>query len=163
MSAKRIWAAALSIGLIGTAIGCSQATPTTPGQAVSGDRQVLSVDDPAYLGDKAAFEQVRAQLPQRISAEDAKTMLVQIDPSEVTATESDKPTYGVQQWGLWGRGFSPYWRYRSYSYLPYRNYYFPYTLRAGAYYPYTYSRFGALYNPYFYRYRGLYSPYFYRW
>lgn len=162
MTGKRFWAGALSIGLLGAAIGCAQSTPTTPGEQAP-ERQVLSVDDPAYLGDKASFEQVRAQLPERISAEDAKTMLVEIDPSKVQAGESDKPSYGVQQWRYWYRGFSPYWRYRSYAYYPYRSFYFPYYYNAGYYYPYTYSALGSLYSPYFYRYGGLYSPFYYRW
>lgn len=160
MSAKRFWAGALSIGLLGTALGCAQGMPTTTTDR-PGDRQVLSINDPGYLGDQAAFEQVRAQLPQRISEADAKGMLVQIDPSKVV--EQGDKSYSVQRYRFFSRGFFPYYRglYSSLYYYPFGNYYFPYTYRAGAYYPYSYRGLSSLYYPYFYRYRGLYSPYYY--
>lgn len=160
MSTKRLWAGVLSIGLLGAAIGCSQGMPTSTDKAPAPDRQVLSVDDPAFLGDKATFEQLRKELPQRISEEDAKNLLVRIDPSQV---KEDK-TYSVQLWGrYWGYGFSPFYRglYSSLYYYPYRSYYFPYSYYGGAYYPYSSLYYGASYYPYFYRYRSLYSPYYY--
>ena len=151
MNAKRFWAGALSLGLMGAVFGCAQGMPTSTDQvAPQSDRQVLST--------QSDMASLFAQLPERIPVAEADKLLVELDPDKVVDPEKDKG-YKVQQWGRYGL-YSRFWpRWGAYRYYGLGNYYFPYSRIGAYYYPYRYSYLGGLYNPYFSYYGGLYRPY----
>ena len=164
------------------AFGCS--TPTPPSATVqapepaSADRSLMSVEEPA--DQPLTEDQAKQVLPARISVEDAKKMLVQLDQSKL----GEQPkTYSVLRGGGHGghggggghgghgwRGGHGYGRYGGYGFGRYGgygafgygwpsygfyglgSYYYPYSLYGGYYYPYSYY-------PYYYGYRSLYYPY----
>ncbi len=180
MSAKRWLGLALTTGLIGGTLGCSSSMPIASTQApavipqaqsvpggdaapdslVSGERQIM-VD-----GKAMSFDEIRKQLPARISEADAAKMLVKLNPNEVMDQGSDSD---IQQWRrsrfFFRRGFSPFFRsrFRSFSFFPFRNFYFPYYYNTGFYYPYYYPYYSYSYYPFFYRYGYNYWPYAYGW
>ena len=182
---------ALTAGVCGGPLGCAQTstTATAPAPAipqlqtpVNGDvaPDKLIVDNQKIMvnGEAMTADQIRQQLPSRISAADAAKMLVQIDPDQIVkeTAESDMKT---QQWrrgfygrgfygrgfyggyGLYGRGLYGYGGlgYGGYGYYPYGGYYWPYYSYAGYYYPYSYASY---YYPYLYGYGARYYPFYYR-
>lgn len=188
MKVTRYLALAMSTALVGSALGCAPAIPNAktpdaipmaqslmegsvhPDQLITDDRMVM-VD-----GKTMSFEQIRQQLPARISEADAARLLVSIDPSKVM----DSGEMELQQrrgWRGggrsfargWGRGFARgfgrglYRGFGNYRYFGYRGYYFPYYYNAGYYYPYTYPYGGLTYAPYLYGYGGGLYPYSYCW
>lgn len=174
MKANQLVQRAVLFGTLVGLTGCAGAGPvaTAPEQQAQPDRQVLALGEPVTELEQA--KQLISQLPQRISEQDAKTMLVQIDPSQIQQKEPS--TYEVQRWR--GRGYGGYgwrgygWRglggygLGAFSYLPYGGYYFPYTYASGYYTPYTYSLttpYAATAYPYLYPYSGVYRPYRWWW
>lgn len=178
MKATRWLGLALSAGLLAGTLGCANTVPavstTTPAvvpqaastaggelapdQLINGERQVM------VNGKAMTFDQIRQQLPARISEADAAKMLVTINPSEVMDQGGDTD---LQQWRrrsfFFRRSFSPFFRSRfsTFSYFPYSNYYFPYYYNAGYYYPYYYPYYSYSYYPFFYRYSYRYWPFSY--
>lgn len=169
----------LILGAVAGMVGCAGTSPvtTTPDTNVlpqNGDRQVLSAGEAQF--DAASFEQMFNDLPKFISEEDAKSMLVEIDPSKIQ-TESGNYSVLQRRGGTWnrgdrgghgfrssGRGFHrSFGRGGSFSRFRFFNrggFAFPYYYGLGGYYPYS---FGGYY-PYLYGglgYGGLYSPYSY--
>ena len=162
-------AMALAVGCAGTPLSTTQAPATAP----ETNRSVLAAGDM-----KAGFEQMRANLPARISVADAKRMLTTIDPSKISA--KDNPA-SVQWLGL--RGFRSGWfggygglglglgyglgagwggmygypglGYPGFMYYNYGNFCYPYYLDGGFYYPYTYGG----YSPFLYQYSSVWYPY----
>lgn len=158
------WTRALALTTIVGLVGCASGMPTsTAPQQQAGQRQVLSLED------QANFKQVMAALPQRLSAEQAKTLLVQIDPAKVVGSGS----YGLQDVNdnrdRWRSQSTPTPmpsdhhrdRSRSYSYYRYGNYNVPYYSYGSSYYPYTYAVGSQYYSPYYYNYGSTYYPYTY--
>ena len=176
----------LIFGAVAGMVGCAGTSPvtTTPDTNVvpqNGDRQVLSTAESGI--DAASFEQMFNDLPKFISEEDAKTMLVEIDPSEIQSSGNYSVQYrgrgGARAFGgrggTWNRGdiggrgfYRGYGRGGAYGRFRYYNrggYAFPYYYGLGGYYPYAYGGYypylygglgyGGLYNPYYY-----YNPYF---
>src|SRR5688500_881083 len=82
--------AATVLGLSACSSG-SMPTGTSPAAAPAqqADRQLLSVDS---MPNAETFQLNAQQLPESISLEDAETMLMQIDPSQVKET---KPGYSL--------------------------------------------------------------------
>ncbi len=190
MKATRILTLALATSLMGT-VGCAQNVPNVPAaqtpeipqvQAVAnGDvapDQLLVDNFQTMVNGKAmTMEEIRKQLPARISAADAAKMLVKLDMDKV-AKDGD---YDTQQWrgrfggrGFIGRGFHGGLGFRSrflgfgrglgfggLGFFPYSSYYFPYYYNAGYYYPYSYNFANTLCSPYLYGYGGSYFPYTY--
>jgi hypothetical protein len=156
--------------------GCAGSAPvaTSPEghapQAQIGDRHVMSIENPM------TFDQLVAAIPKRLTAEEAKQQLVQIDPSKVV--EQTNSSFSVQQiYRPFYSGFYPFYHsaYSSFYYYPYRNYYIPYYSYGSYYYPYTYG-YNSLYyypysylsaystySPFLYNYRSLYYPFYYRY
>ena len=113
---------ALGALLAGSAIGCAPAIPTastapaapipmaqnilegsvSPDQFFQSDRQIM------VNGKAMSFDQIRKQLPARISEADAAKMLVKIDDSKVMPFEESKELapagMEVQQYGRFARG-----------------------------------------------------------
>ncbi len=179
MNATRWLGLALSAGLVGGTLGCAQSMPATSTQAPAVIPQAQSVaggdaaPESLFTGERQImvngnamnFDEIRKQLPARISEADAAKMLVTLNPNEVMNSGSDSE---LQQWRgrrFFRRGFSPYFRtrFRRFSYFPYRNFYFPYYYNLGYYYPYTYPFYSYSYYPFFYRHSYRYWPYAYRW
>ncbi len=190
MNATRWLGLALTAGVIGGTLGCSNSVPNATSDspamipqvqnAPSGKlapEQVLTAERKIMVnGEAMTVEQIRKQIPSRISAADAPKMLVQIDPDKIVK-EDAKGDLQTQQWGrraffgrgfyggygLYGRGLYGYGGlglYGGYGYYPFGGYYWPYYSYAGYYYPYSYASY---YYPYLYGYSGLYYPYYYRW
>lgn len=174
---------AIALGLMAGLVGCAVTptlspvkSPQAPGEKAQ--RQVLAVDDQPVQSLEDA-KKLFAQLPQRLTPEQAKTMLVQIDPSKVEDVKDGK--YQVQWrggWGGWRGGYGGYgwrglgWRgaygyglgyglgYGAFSYYPYGGYLYPYSYYGGYYSPFSYGG----YYPYLYGgYGGLYRPYSWYW
>jgi len=183
MKATRWLGLAVSAGVLGGTLGCAQTMPAastqapavipqaqsvpggdmTPDSLLNNDRQIM-VD-----GKAMTFDQIRKELPARISEADAAKMLVKLNPNEVVADGNEQ---NVQQWRgrffgrrFFGRGFSPFFfnRFSTFSYFPYSSFYFPYYYNAGYYYPYVYPYYSYSYYPFFYRYGARYWPYSYWW
>ncbi|MNY20104.1 hypothetical protein D3C86_1535670 [compost metagenome] len=183
MKATRWLGLAVTAGVLGGTLGCAQTSTTASAPApaipqlqtpVSGtlapDKLIIDNQKLMVNGQAMSVDQVRKQLPSRISAADAAKMLVQIDPNKIVK-ETAKSEQKTQIWwggGLWGRGFwggyglygAGLYGYGGYGYYPYYGYYWPYYSYAGYYYPYSYASY---YYPYLYGYGGLYYPYYYRW
>jgi hypothetical protein len=181
MTMKTLWVGGLATALAATTIGCAMnpttSTPesTTPMSAIDQaqmqpDRSVMSIDD------------LRQNLPARISEADAAKMLVTLDTSKIVM-DGD---YSVQQMGYSGRSygghrgfnighrglgfrgfsrgffhgfghhrFNRFSHFNRFRFFNFRNNFFPYYLNAGFYYPYTFaSRFNYLYP-----YNNSYYPY----
>lgn len=180
MKAKTCFVQAVLIGTLAGLVGCTGATPSVTSaasgqidQGATAQRSLL-----ATTGEEAAFEQMIAQLPKSLTAEQAKNVLIQIDPKSVQ--EEDAPTYSVQQlrgrswhgggwrghggfrghrgfggrgfYGGFGRGFGSI--YGGFGYYPNGAYNFPYYNYAGSYYPF----FNRGYFPYMYGSGLNYSP-----
>jgi hypothetical protein len=179
MKATQWLGLALSAGLLGSSLGCANTVPaaSTPAPAVIPQAQSVPGGDAApdtlFTGERQimvdgkamTFDEIRKQLPSRISEADAAKLLVQINPNEVM---DDGKEADLQQWrrrAFFGRRFSPFFRtrFRSFSYFPYSNFYFPYYYNAGFYYPYTYPYYSYYYSPFFYRHSYRYWPYSYWW
>lgn len=179
MKATRWLGLAVTAGVIGGTLGCSNSMPVNSTQApavipqaqnvpggdlapdklAAGDRQIM------VNGKAMSFDEIRKQLPSRISEADAAKMLVKINPDQVVKDGSEQ---SVQQWRgrFFGRGFfgrSFFNRFSTFSYFPFYNYYFPYYNYAGYYYPYYYPYYSYSYFPYFYNYGYRYWPYSYWW
>lgn len=131
-------------------------------------------------------EELKQNIPQKISAEDADKMLVKLDSDKIAETtdQDSDSAYNTQQrrgWGVrhhrfsrLGRNFfypnyaysyySPYYSpyyYRPLYYYPYNNYYIPYYFYDNAYYPYYYSYNNSYVYPYFYNTGRYYRPFYY--
>lgn len=189
MNATRILTLVLSAGLVGTSLGCAQTSTTATAPepaipqlqapangAVAPENLLVGNQQTMVNGQTLTVEQIRQQLPSRISAADAAKMLVKIDESQVALEGSDQNTQQLRRFGgrsFFGRGIYGGLRYRSrffgrgiyggLSYYPYGSYYFPYYNYGSYYYPYTYSYGSYLYSPYFYGYGARYWPYTYGW
>ena len=187
MKATRWFGLAVTAGILGGTLGCAQTTTTASAPApaipqlqtpvngtVAPDKLIVDNQKLMVNGEAMTVDQIRKQLPARISAADAAKMLVQIDPDKIVK-ENAKSDMSTQQWGrgfygrgFYGRGFyggyGLYGRglygYGGYGYYPYGGYYWPYYSYAGYYYPYSYASY---YYPYLYGYSSLYYPYYYRW
>lgn len=185
MMVNRYLSLAMSTALVGTALGCAPSVPSAsvpdvpqaqnltegtvpPDQIVVNDRQIMVGNQPMD------FEQVRKQLPARISEADAAKMLIELDSSKIVEPSSQE----LQQRGRFGRGYARgfyrgygrgfygrygYGRYgyNRFRYYGYRGYYYPYYRYANYYYPYYYPYYSNYYYPYMYGYRGYYYPYSY--
>jgi hypothetical protein len=148
---------ALVVAALTGMTGCAANTPVSTAPQASGTRHVMGIDNPLTR------DQLMAAIPQRLTPEQAKGVLVRIDPSKVV----DKPHYSTMLLSyspyFYG-GYSPYYlrSYSSFYYYPYSNYYYPYYYSSGYYYPYTYLANSYYYSPFYYNYSGLYYPYYYR-
>ena len=177
MTSNTMLARMLMIATAAALIGCTSPTSTQPSnsapavhethlpphEVLQGDRQLL------VAGISMNFEEIRANLPERISEAEASRLLTTLDPSRVKqeANFSLQSIRGGYGYGGYGRGYSRYTygrgfyggfgrSYAGYRYYGYGGYYFPYAYRAGYYYPYTYNA----YYPFFYGYRGYYYPFY---
>ncbi len=193
MNVKQTLGLAMSGALIGTALGCAPSVPNSSVPAADIPASALKAQDlsegavhPDQLiqdgqrimvgGQPLTVEQLRKELPSRISEADAAKLLVEIDPSKVIEPKDQE----IQQRGRgfgrgYGRGFARgfgrgfyrgygrgfYGGYGRFRYYGHRGYYFPYYNYAGYYYPYYYPYYSYNYYPYFYGYRGYYYPYRY--
>jgi hypothetical protein len=183
---------ALSTALAGTALGCAPAIPNSnlpaqapvpqaqsimeegavhPDQLVQSDRQIM-------VGSQAmSFEEIRKQLPSRISKEDADRLLVDIDTSKIVQSgdmEVQQRGRGFSR-GFGGRGFSRGFGGRGFArgfgrgfrsfgrsrFFGFRGSYFPYYSLGNYYYPYSYAYGAYNYYPYLYGYGSSYYPYSY--
>jgi hypothetical protein len=185
----------MSAALVGAGLGCAPAVPgaqspadvpqalnlsegtVAPDQHIKSDRQIM-VD-----GQPMDVDQIRKQLPSRISEADAAKLLIELDPSKIV---EDKDLEVQQRYGRYGRGYGrSYGRgyargfgrgygrgfygrygygrygYRRFRYYGHRGYYYPYYRYAGYYYPYSYPYASSYYYPYMYGYGGHYYPYSY--
>ncbi len=191
MRVNRTLGIAMSTALVGTALGCAPAIPgaqtpadvpqvqnlsegsIAPDQHIQNDRQIMVDGQPMNV------EQIRKELPSRISEADAAKLLIEIDTSKIV---EDKGLEVQQRYGRgyrrgfygrgyargFGRGFYGRYGYGRYGYgrfryYGHRGYYYPYYRYAGYYYPYTYPYYSYSYYPYMYRYGGYYYPYSYYW
>ncbi len=150
-------------------------TALAPEAAFQGDRHVLAT------GATMSFDQIRAQLPQQISAADADRLLTTVDLSNIAADEAES-NFTVQQRGRggfgrgfggigrgFGRGFGGYGRGfgrgfyggygRGFRYYNYGRFSFPYYNYGGFYRPYYYNN----YYPFLYNYANTCWPYTYRY
>lgn len=153
------------------AVGACNNTPTVTSPAPEGghpsgsSRHLMSLETDAKLDEVAAAE---AQLPERISEAEAKTLLKRLPADAIK--ETNEATFGLQSWGRygfrsgswgyhrgWTGGFAPLWRgsWSNYLYYPVGSYYFPYTYSAG-----NYWRYRSAYSPFFYYGDGFYNPYY---
>jgi len=182
MKATRWLGLAVTAGVLGGTLGCAQNMPsastqapavipqaqsasggdTAPDKLVAGERQIM------VNGKAMSIDEIRKQLPSRISEADAAKMLVKIDPSRVV---TDGREQNVQQWwgrrfgfgrGFFGRSFF-FNRFSTFSYFPFNNFYFPYYYNLGYYYPYSYPYYSYTYWPFFYNYGLSYWPYSWWW
>ncbi len=187
MKMTRSLSLALSVALVGTALGCASTAPNAntpapaaipqassitegsvhPDQFMQSDRQIM------VNGQAMSFDQIRKNLPSRISEADAAKLLVEIDTSKI----KDGDMEVQQRFGRgfargfsrgWGRGFYGgfgrglgYGGYGRFRYLGYGGSYWPYYGYGGYYYPYSYGYGGLSYWPYLYGYGGGYYPYSY--
>lgn len=185
MKATRIFGLAVATTLAGT-LGCAQNVPNVPAaqtpeipqlQAaangpVAPDKLLVDNFQTMVDGKAMSVEEIRKQLPARISAADAAKMLVKLDMDQV----NQDGDYDTQQFrrGFGGRsffrrgfhgglGFRSRFFNRSFfgglGFYPYSSYYFPYYYNAGYYYPYAYNYANTLCSPYLYGYGGSYYPY----
>lgn len=164
MTSKQLVLGGMATLMAVATFGCAS-TPTT----ITETQAPLSPVDQAQLSTQAdrqiqSVADLKANLPARISAADAATMLIEIDPSQIRTNN-----YSVQQWGFRGglrsfggfRGLSRGWYggygrgLGAYRYFGFRGRYFPYYNLGSYYYPYTYNN----YYPYLYNYSNYYYPY----
>lgn len=199
MKATRIFGLAVATTLAGT-LGCAQNVPSVPAAQTPDIPQVQAAANgpvaPENLlvgnfqtmvnGQAMSVDEIRKQLPSRISAADAAKMLVKIDIDKVVQdgeydTQQFRRGFGGRGFigrgfggrGFFGRGFYGGYGFRSrffnrgfyggLGFYPYSSYYFPYYYNAGYYYPYTYSYANTLCSPYLYGYGGSYYPYTWGW
>lgn len=199
MKANRILGLALTTGLAAT-LGCAQHAPSiAPAQApaipqlqtmtegsVAPDQVLVGNQQTMVNGQAMTVEEIRKQLPSRISEADAAKMLVKIDIDKVNQDASFDTQQrfgrgfggrgfarGFGGRGFFGRGFYGGFGFRNrffnrgfyggLGFYPYSSYYFPYYYNAGYYYPYSYSYANTLCSPYLYGYGGSYWPYTYGW
>lgn len=199
MKATRIFGLAVATTLAGT-LGCAQNVPSVPAAQTPDIPQVQAAANgpvaPENLlvgnfqtmvnGQAMSVDEIRKQLPSRISAADAAKMLVKIDIDKVNQdssfdTQQFRGRFGGRGFigrgfggrGFFGRGFYGGYGFRSrffnrgfyggLGFYPYSSYYFPYYYNAGYYYPYTYSYANTLCSPYLYGYGGSYYPYTWGW
>jgi hypothetical protein len=177
MTMKTLWVGGLATVLAATTFGCAT-NPTT--STAAPQQETLSVIDQAQVQPERSIMSIndlKANLPARISEADAARMLVEIDPSKIVTDGN----YSVQQrfggrgigrgFGGFGRGFGHggfrgfsrgfhggFGRFGGFNRFRYFNYgsnFYPYYLNAGYYYPYAYNNY---YN-YLYPYSGSYYPY----
>jgi hypothetical protein len=166
----------LVAGAVLLAFGCTTQTPTATSGPAPAQRSLTSVEESA--DQPLTEEQAKAVLPARLSVEDAKRLLVQIDPSKLG--KPDDKTYSLQArgghfghhgfhhfhhfnrfnnffgfssfglgWPWWGSSWLYGWP--GYGFYGLGDYYYPYSYYGGYYYPYSYS-------PYLYGYRSLFWP-----
>lgn len=201
MSATQITRLVLATTILGT-LGCAQGIPggsptvtpelpmlqTVPSGNVSPDQFVLADRQVLVDGMAIDFEQIRKQLPARISQADAAKRLVKIDPNLV---DKEGSSFETQQWGRWGgrgfirRGFGwsgfggrwggwggwgPRWGgwggwggWGSLGWLPVSNCYFPYAFTDGCWSPVTFPVGASFYSPFLYGYGGGFSPFTCGW
>lgn len=188
MRVNRTLGVAMSMALVGTALGCAPAVPgaqtaadvpqplnlsegtVAPDQHIQGDRHVM-VD-----GKPMSVDQIRKELPSRISEADAAKLLIELDPSKIVESKDLEVQqrygrgygrgyargfgrgYGRGFYGRYGYGRYGYGRFRYYGH---RGYYYPYYRYANYYYPYYYPYYSNYYYPYMYGYGGYYYPYSY--
>jgi len=194
MTMTRMASLTLALSMFGT-LGCAQNLPGgTPAQApdlpalgtmtsgpVAPDQLLLDDFQTLVDGKALSVDEIRKQLPSRLSEAEAAKMLVKLDLDQVELDSA----FETQQWrrGYGGRGYAgrSFFRrgfYGGYGYgsrffsrsffgglgfYPYSGYYFPYYYNAGFYYPYTYSYAGALCSPYLYGYGARFWPYTFAW
>ncbi|HEY9899543.1 MAG TPA: hypothetical protein V6D00_10205 [Pantanalinema sp.] len=162
-------------GLAIAAAGCSTPAPTVNSTADAQQPAAQLAPERAVLMDgQATNDEVLKALPRRISEADAQKMLVNLPADKLQGPLAQGNERSTQQrWGRgWrGRGFG--WGGRGFgfgglgwggfSYYPYNNFYYPYYLSAGYYYPYSYPYYGSYYYPYYYGYGNYYRPYAWRY
>lgn len=147
-------------------------TALAPEAAFQGERHIMAT------GNAMSFDQIRAQLPEQISAADADRLLTTVDPSTIAADDA-QTGFTIQQrfgrggyggigrgfsrgFGSYGRGFGRgfYGGYgRSFRFFRHRNFYFPYYSYGSFYRPYYYNN----YYPFLYNYSNTCYPYTYRY
>lgn len=191
MKVNRVLTLAMSTALVGTALGCAPAIPnaSTPAQApvmmegavapdqlIAGERQIM-VD-----GKAMSFDEIRKNLPSRLTNEEAKKLLVEIDTSKIVESNDMELQqrgrgfargFGGYGRGLgygrgfargFGRGFSRFGRgFYGSRFYGFGGSYWPYYNYGNYWYPYSYAYAGLNYWPYMYGYGGSYYPYSYCW
>lgn len=150
---------ALILGLCLAALGCAAQTPVTTSTS---SYSLQAVPDASAIVN---------QLPTRLSLEDARRLLVQIDPKDVRGDTYALQAKGEHRGDGRAQGFGrddrrddrrrdrfdnpTLFNSSLVGYYPYGNYYFPYYNYGSYYAPYVSNC--AL--PYMYRFRAYYNPY----
>jgi hypothetical protein len=155
--------AALMIGCSPAPTSNTQAPAANQGSTLPPDQVMRDSRHVMVAGTPMSFDQIAAQLPETLTPAQAAQVLVNIPQSAVS--KESMANFHVQVYGryFFNRGFFgfPFFRnFSTFSYYPFRSYYFPYSYYGGFYRRFSYNNFNY---PFFYNYNNCYYPYYYNY